>query len=56
MFESDLPVVLPHEKKLSVMEWIKEHIEPAKTCWWMSSYALKHAFENDESGFFITNG
>lgn len=41
-----------------IQDWIKREVEPykIKTFRGVSSYALKHVFEESEGGFYITNG
>lgn len=40
-----------------LLKWINENLDPRKTINMdISSYGLKHIFENSKDGFYITNG
>ena len=48
---------LPDDQKKIVIKWIKENILPRKTVNHIhTSYGLKHIFEADKIGFYMTNG
>lgn len=48
---------LPDDQQEIVIKWIKENILPRKTINHIhTSYGLKHIFEADQVGFYMTNG
>jgi len=48
---------LSANEQKSLLDWISENIKPGDNFNpTLSSYGLKHLFENSENGFYITNG
>lgn len=47
---------LPKEQQEIVFNWIQQNLLPRKTVLLdVSSYGLKHKFEHDKEGFYLTN-
>jgi hypothetical protein len=47
---------LEPEQQVALVEWIKDVLVPAKTVFRRTSYGMKHDFECEPDGFYVTNG